>query len=298
VIGVLIESGEQDPFEVFVEQVRRWERLADADGAHRDHEAAHEGRRARIATVGDTTYLDASTGNAQGAAMTEVLERFAQVEFEADWAATVLRHGGDANAGLLPRTDAQRRADALHAIFQRAAGAAPGTVEPEPVVNIVITQELFEAQIRAMVTDRPLDHEGLGVTGQFCLSANGLAVDPADAVAAALVGRVRRVVLDAAGVVINFGRRARVFTGAARDAAVIQAILQTGGRCLWPGCGRRRCQIDHSDDWSTGGSTDVANSGPLCPRHNRFKNHGYRTWRDPHGRWHLYRPDDTEITPA
>ena len=34
------------------------------------------------------------------------------------------------------------------------------------------------------------------------------------------------------------------------------------------------------------------------PRHNRFKNHGYRTWRDPHGRWHLYRPDDTEITPA
>jgi SH3-like domain-containing protein len=108
-IDVLIESGEQDPFEVFVERVRQWERLADADGAHRDHEAAHEGRRARIATVGDTTYLDASTGNAQGAAMTEVLERFAQVEFAADWAATVLRHGDDANPGLLPRTDAQRR---------------------------------------------------------------------------------------------------------------------------------------------------------------------------------------------
>ena len=183
-IDVLLESAEQDPFEDFVEQVRQWERLADADGAHRDHEAAHEGRRARITTVGDTTYLDASTGNAQGAAMTEVLERFAQAEFEADWAETVLRHGDHANPGLLPRTDVQRRADALHAIFQRVAGSAPGTVEPEPVVNIVITQELFEAQVRAMVTDGPLDRDGLSVTGQFCRSANGLAIDPADAVAA------------------------------------------------------------------------------------------------------------------
>jgi hypothetical protein len=33
----------------------------------------------------------------------------------------------------------------------------------------------------------------------------------------------------------------------------------------------------------------------MCPRHNRFKNRGYRTIRDPHGHWHTYRPDGTEI---
>jgi hypothetical protein len=34
----------------------------------------------------------------------------------------------------------------------------------------------------------------------------------------------------------------------------------------------------------------------LCGRHNRWKNRGYRTWRDDQGRWHLIRPDGTEMT--
>jgi hypothetical protein len=33
----------------------------------------------------------------------------------------------------------------------------------------------------------------------------------------------------------------------------------------------------------------------LCARHNRWKQHGYRTWRDPTGHWHTHRPDGTEI---
>jgi hypothetical protein len=33
----------------------------------------------------------------------------------------------------------------------------------------------------------------------------------------------------------------------------------------------------------------------MCGRHNHFKQRGYRTWRDPTGQWHTYRPDGTEI---
>jgi hypothetical protein len=33
----------------------------------------------------------------------------------------------------------------------------------------------------------------------------------------------------------------------------------------------------------------------MCSHHNRWKATGYTTWRDPHGHWHHYRPDGTEI---
>ena len=133
---------------------------------------------------------------------------------------------------------------------------------------------------------------------QRCRTTNGVPLDPADAVAASLVGRVRRVLLGADGVIIDLGRRSRTFTGSARDAALLQAALDGDGRCLWPGCGLHRCQIDHTHDWPHGGPTDLRNAGPLCPRHNRWKTRGYRCWRDPTGAWHTYRPDGTEIQAA
>ena len=89
------------------------------------------------------------------------------------------------------------------------------------------------------------------------------------------------------------GRKQRLFTGSAREAALLQ-----GTRCFWPGCGRPRTHIDHTIDWQHHGPTDPANAGPGCPRHNRHKNHGYTVWRDEHGRWHTIRPDDTEINAA
>ena len=75
-----------------------------------------------------------------------------------------------------------------------------------------------------------------------CETDTGVPLDPADVVAAVLIGQVRRVVFDSAGVVINLGRSRRVFTGGARDAVLLQHR-----RCLWPGCGlpARRSQIDH-----------------------------------------------------
>ena len=39
----------------------------------------------------------------------------------------------------------------------------------------------------------------------------------------------------------------------------------------------------------------MANGGPACNHHNRWKNNGTITLRDAKGRWHTYRPDGTEI---
>ncbi len=106
-------------------------------------------------------------------------------------------------------------------------------------------------------------------------------------------GQVRRVVVDSAGVVINMGRRQRLFRGNAR-----QAILLQSSRCVVAGCATpiRRCEADHLIEWGRHGHTDGANGAPVCGRHNRLKNSGYRVHRDNQGFWHTYRPDGTEIS--
>ena len=98
------------------------------------------------------------------------------------------------------------------------------------------------------------------------------------------------VVIDSAGNVIDYGRRRRLFTGAARDAVMLHSP-----RCTWSGCDTTSsyCNADHTIDWQHGGPTTTTNGGPLCPRHDRTKNRGYKLRRDPNGTWHTYRPDGT-----
>ena len=295
----LIEVATTHTFDVFKQTARQWEQLADADGAHRDHDHAHAARTARAVAVGDEVFLEGRFGTAQGAAITEVLERFTQAEFDAEWDDLRARLGDDACPHLLERSDRQRRADAVAAIFAAAATALPDAKRAEPVVRIIIDQAVYDAQLAAMTGHSNVaDVDLTDLAHQRCQTTSGLPIDPADAVAASLIGHIRRVIIDADGLIIDLGRRSRIFTGSAREAARLQAAFDLHGRCLWPGCGHHHCQIDHTQPWPDGGPTDVRNAGPLCPRHNRFKTRGYRTWRDPHGIWHTQRPDGTEIQAA
>jgi hypothetical protein len=59
------------------------------------------------------------------------------------------------------------------------------------------------------------------------------------------------------------------------------------------------CDIDHIHEHAKGGTTDTVNGDPECGGHNRQKNRGYRTVRDPRtGRVVHYRPDGTPLRPA
>jgi hypothetical protein len=299
VADTLLEHATTLPFETFAKVTRHFERLADADGAHRTHEQIDRARSADITTVDDTTYVSARVGAAQGARLREVFDAFVRAEFAADWDAVRAQLGDDATPGDMARTEQQRRADALVAIFDAAACAGTTSGERVPVVNIVIDQPVFEAQLAAVVADRDPVFDVDDVVHTRCCTTSGIPLDPRDAVAAAVVGHVRRVVVGADAVIIDLGRRSRLFTGSAREAARLQAALDGDGTCTWPGCTRRHCQIDHNDEWVADlGCTDVRNSSPKCGRHNRWKSRGYHTWRDPTGVWHTQRPDGTEITPT
>ncbi len=128
----------------------------------------------------------------------------------------------------------------------------------------------------------------------MCETAGGVTLDRRTLLAAALIGQVRRVVVDSAGRVIDLGRRQRLFRGAAREA-----VLLSGDRCCWPGCDIRgpSIQIDHITGYTLGGTTSAVNGGPECPIHNRAKHRLNTTvTRDTNG-WHHYRPNGTHIAP-
>lgn len=276
-------------FDDFVSALMRWLATVDPDGSADAFERAHRERDAKVAAVGEQTFLDAHCANAQGAQIAEVFAAYCDSEFMADWEAAVVQHGEDTDNSKLARTPAQRRADALHAVFI-AAGAArqTGGAESTPTVGVVIDAESFEYHLAAAAggTPVPLDANA----NHFCRTTTGVAVDPRDAIVAALAGHVRRVVVDSAGVIVNMGRRQRLFTGAVRDA-----ILALQPWCMWTGCHARSRQVDHLLPWARGGLTDAANAGGVCGHHNRWRTRGYRTCRGPDGEWHHYRPDGTEI---
>ena len=169
----------------------------------------------------------------------------------------------------------------------------PGDAKtPEPVVHIIIDQDTFDEHLEAMFNGTDPPAADPADFSRRCSTDTGVPVDPFVAVVAALIGHVRRVVMSGQGVIVDQGRRQRLFKGSLRTAV----FVMLGRRCIWPGCGRTLgIQIDHATDFHDLGATCVANGDPLCNWHNPFKNRGYRITRDDTGRWHTYRPDGTEI---
>lgn len=276
----------------FAVAMRRWEALADADGARERHVDAHAQRNARVSVVGEQVFLDAHGGTADGALLAEVFQRYRDAEFERDVAEARERLGTSVSAADLVRTDAQRRFDAFMAIVRDACASPTVADDPEPLVNIVVDQATAEDLLALAAGEEVPDPDPAEYATRRCETVDGVPLHPSVVLAAMLVGRIRRVVYGADGVVIDLGRRARLFRGGAREAVLLAHL-----RCLWPGCTvpAGLCHTDHVDEWSRDGTTSPANGATLCSHHNRYKNRGYTLHRDPHGAWHVHRPDGTEI---
>lgn len=272
----------------------RWESLADADGAHREHELTHEHRNARCDFDGAEFRFETSHGVIQGATMRDVFEAFCQAEFDRDWAWVQDTYSDEANASLLPRTANQRRADAFVAMILAAAEAGTGDGRSiEPTINLVCDLDQFEQHLAAEITDGDTDIDPASVMDRRCETTDGVPVDPRQVVAAAFVGRLRLIVVDGAAVIVHAGRKRRLFTGALREA--IQAIDPV---CGWLGCNIRAqiADVDHLQPRSRGGPTDPGNAKITCHKHNVFKHiAGYTVERTPNGTIEITRPNGTRL---
>lgn len=294
------------PYRDLDRKLAQWERLTDEDGAGDKAERNHQRRDYVLRPNLDGSFRhEGGCGGLQGAEMRTIHEHYVAAEFAADWAEARALHGDGAALHHLARTDAQRRADALHAIFRDAATARaqqPGG--SRIITNLVLDQATFERHLRRFCGDDPgpdprratllTDDPSPGAMPARCETLDGLALDPAEVAAQALVGHVRRGVVGADGVTIDLGRTTRLFTGPAQLAVRLQRTT-----CYWPGCHVpvSHCQSDHLEAFNgpRRGSTSPGNGGPLCGKHNRFKQHGFTVHRDGEGTYHVLRPDGTEI---
>ncbi len=297
-IEVLLDHAEHLSFGDFRVCARRWELLADLDGAHHERELNHDRRTATVIEVDGSLYLNATGGTSVDAAeMKAVFDRFVEAEFQVDVAERTRLHGADAPASLLSRTDAQRRFDAIKMIFRKAVSVPADAVEAVPLVNYVIDARTFEEGLADHgFIPLPVDLPTLDLSERRCETSTGVVVLPDDVIRAALHGHIRRVLMNSAGVIVAAGRKRRLFTGAAREAAKLMAR-----HCDFPGCavGAEHAQVDHLDEWVRHqGRTDTTNAGIECNSHNILKHQGYRAVRDPKGRVIFHRPDGTPMLPV
>ncbi len=281
-IDLLLGYARTMRFEDFQVVLRRWEANADRDGARQRHQDADQQRNASIDQVGDEYLVNANVGTAQGAILAKILEAYTAAEFTAD-----CDHAGPGQP--LARTPAQRRADALFNIFQAAAGDGRGI---DVTINLNVDLATFDDELRRTAGASPRPSDPSSWATRRCETTDGVPVDPADMLAMAASGWIRRRVLDAHGVTTDLGRRRRCFTGPAREALHLGEF-----RCAWNGCTVPAAftHADHTDDFRHGSATAPVNGGLLCPHHNRYKNHGYRLTRHPDGTWTTHRPDGTQL---
>ena len=266
---------------------RRWEALADENGAHRDHQRP-------ASTVASTPPswepVSTSTPRAMSSSGRRWL-RSCTVSSRPSSTPTGTRPASSSGlpscAGLLERNASQRRFDALHAIFLTAADAPCAPRKGEPLVNLVVDADSFEHHLGPLLRPthgparsdhgaRPALPNQQRPSGRRPSGGGGRPGGPG----APGDRRFHRP-----------GHRSRPAASAVHRRARA-AVQLTDGRCTWPGCSMpaHRCQIDHSIEYARDGPTRVDNGATLCLRHNLHKTRGYTTHRDQHGQWHIHRP--------
>jgi len=324
--AMLLELAERYCYDDFVIALKRFEMLADPDGAHRDRDEQITDRNVHVTTVGGELHLDASGGDPLvNEELEAIFHRFCEHEFRKDAAARRAEHGAEASGKPFARTHQQRSYDAFVDMMRRANANldtdADAPSAPDPLVNLIVDRRwwamiLADAGLAPTSTfsGDPIDpFTGLPIhtTGDLltdlmadpdafaslrCETSNGTPLHPHDVLRAALAGHVRRVVVDARSVPVDMGRKVRLFTGAAREAAKLLVRRCDHAGCDLPG---DFCEVDHVVEWVDLGCTDQENAGVDCGPHNREKHRRkFTSRRSIQGQRYTVRPDGTIMLPV
>ena len=136
-VDMLLGHAEHLPIRSFAAVVERWLMWADPDGAWRDQTESIDHRTAHVVAANGELSIAACGGDVLIAeAMRNIFAHFRELEFGKDCEARRAEHGEHADEFPLPRTDGQRRFDAMVAIFEQAYAATGDGKLPDPVVNI------------------------------------------------------------------------------------------------------------------------------------------------------------------
>ncbi len=189
-----VHKAVRQSYKAFDHHVTDWVRRVDEDGTCDQSQRTHENRDFRLTQDFDQSWrYDGGCGSLQGAQEHDIFEHFYDAETKTDWEKARAEHGDAATEADLPRTAAQRRADAVHEIFLRAASTPPGGAGPQIVTNLVIDEATFERRLDRLEGRDPAPADPHDERYR-CDTLDGHPVEPTEVVAASLVGQVRRVV--------------------------------------------------------------------------------------------------------
>lgn len=253
----LLDAATTVSFEGLGRVLRYWESLVDQDGDETQAEDDHQSRHLHASEIlRGMIRIDATMDPIGGAIFTTELTRLEQELFDIDWATARAEHGDDTRAEHLPRTPAQRRADALAEMARRSATHTPRLDrdgQPKPLFSV---------------------HIGADTVTRLCELASGTVIAPGLLVPYLGEADIERIIYGPHSRVIDLSKRAPFFRGGQRRAIELRHRW-----CAHPGCTTpaEDCEIDHIHPRSHGGQTTQDNGRPLCKTHNRWEwNHNQR----------------------
>ena len=260
-------------YPAFDKAVSYWEHLVDNDAAEQDAAFKEQRREFHASLTFDGMgRLDGWLDPIGFEEFRNALDRIEAELFNNDLKDAQGEHI-DRHTAELWRTPAQRRADALIEMAWRATAVPEGAKTPEPLVIIHMDKPAFEQGLNGTLgltlfnnTPPSADNTDAKAEGRLCETDSGAVITPTQAVEQALRGHIRRLVYESPGVILDYGRATRLFTGALRQA--IQARDRT---CSHTGCDlpARVCEIDHITEWQHGGTTTHTNAATRCSYHHR-----------------------------
>ncbi|MDG2112372.1 MAG: DUF222 domain-containing protein [Actinomycetota bacterium] len=273
------------PWDEFAQLIAAWKQMAD-DAAQDDQDLKDQrARELHLArSFKNRGILKGTLTPIARSIVDKEVRRLEQQLFESDWADAVEWLGeGTGSEGTgsdgtvtkedLARTPAQRRHDALVWMAKRSAQADDvGPSGPEPMIYVHTTAADVVAALEA---DAGLTPQPVPYTESMCELEDGTPISRRTLVRLLIRAKVRRLVFDPAGAVIDAGRSNRWFSKLQKD------VIASRDRVCDCGCGlsARLCEADHIIEWRDDGTTDVANGRPRCPTSHLFKTHN-RNGRD------------------
>jgi hypothetical protein len=93
------------------------------------------------------------------------------------------------------------------------------------------------------------------------------------------------------GDLLHLGRRTRDWNIHQERAVKVR----DGGRCRFPGCIHRICDIHHLQPWGQDGPTDIENGASVCRFHHNLIHHGFKATGNANGTITFERPDGTYL---
>jgi hypothetical protein len=247
--AMLVEQARKLRCDEFQRICAYWAQLNDPEGTEKDAEDLRAERGAWLDQSFSGLFFGRTTLDPIGGTIvSDELRRLEQGLFEADWAEAKARLEREPTLDELPRSPAQRRADALVEMAIRSRTAPAHGRRPAPLFSVLVGYETLR--------------------GPICQLAQGAVVTPGSLVRWLDEAVIERAVF-APGKRIEVSERARLFSGATQ-----RAIQLRDGGCVHPFCDRPvgECQVDHILPYSQGGRTTQENGRLMCGFHNRLRN--------------------------